>query len=99
MWVRGKDVIPVNLQNLIGRNERFSTCYQLVVRREEMVEFIPLNVDDSQKYRLELVDEGAAVKEEGLEDVEIISVGDDLCLISFSQRVISTWNLLPDSLA
>ena len=45
------------------------------------------------------MDEGAAVKEEGLEDVEIISVGDDLCLISFSQRVISTWNLLPDSLA
>ena len=83
-------MIPVNLQNLIGRNERFSTCYQLVVRREEMVEFIPLNVDDSQKYRLELVDEGASVKEEGPEDVEIIPVGDDLCLISIMSSTCSS---------
>ena len=45
------------------------------------MEFIPLNVEDSQKFRLELVDD-AAVKEEGPEAVEIIPVGDDLCLVS-----------------
>ena len=50
----GKVVIKVILQKLIGRNERFSSFYQLVVRREDMVEFIPLNVVDLLFNQVEL---------------------------------------------
>ena len=78
---KGKDV-KVILQKLIGRSERFSSCYQLVVKRKDMVEFIPLNAEDSQKYRLELVDEGAAIEEESSTDVDIVKVGDKLCVVS-----------------
>ena len=86
---KGKDVIKVILQKLIRRSERLSSCYQLVVRREDRVEFITLNVEDSQKYRLKFVDD-AAVKEEGPEAVEIIPVGDDLCLVTtMSSKVTS----------
>jgi len=76
--------VVVRLQKLVGRSERFNNCYQLVVIMGNRVEFVPLDVENSDKYRLELLEGEMKPRqeEETREDVEKLFVGDDMRVVT-----------------
>jgi len=66
----------VILQKLVARTDKINSYYQVVVIQGDVVEFVPLNVRTSGRFRLELLEK----VEDGDKNKIVVTLGDKFCV-------------------